>query len=147
VLSDDGAAWSNRQLVYRPSRCPHTLSTPLHSSSTTAMLLPFLAALQLSTLTLAAPAQLPFAAHTLPALSSFGLSPAHLSSLEVHIASLPERRLVQLSESSAPIEISEGEKALLVLQSIRFADVTDEDRFLTVQAKRASPPTRECGWS
>ncbi|KAL8284023.1 hypothetical protein RQP46_005136 [Phenoliferia psychrophenolica] len=85
------------------------------------------------------PSQLPFSlpppSSSLPSLSSLNLSPSHLSSLQSHIASLPERRLVQLSEGGAPISIAEGEKALLVFQGTRFIDVTDEVVFPAVLEK------------
>lgn len=85
------------------------------------------------------PLATPAAPYSLPSLASLSLTPTLLSGLQEHISSLPERRLVKLSEDSAPIEISEGEKALLYLEGRRFIDVTDEQTFLTTQAKEFFP--------
>jgi len=67
-----------------------------------------------------------------------------LAQLEKHILSLPERRKVKLDADSAPIEISEGEKALLTFAGKKFIDVTNDDDSTTVavQSKSASPKFR-----
>ncbi|GAA5835825.1 hypothetical protein JCM3766R1_005859 [Sporobolomyces carnicolor] len=49
-----------------------------------------------------------------------------LAQLERHILSLPEKRRVQLSHDSDPIEITEGEKALLKFANKKFIDVTGD---------------------
>lgn len=61
-----------------------------------------------------------------------------LAQLEKHILSLPERRKVQLSADSAPIEISEGEKALLTFAGKKFIDVTNDDESTTVAVQSKS---------
>lgn len=64
-----------------------------------------------------------------------------LEQLERHILGLPERRKVQLAEGAAPIDISEGEKALLTFANKKFIDVTDDSstsHAVGVQAKRES---------
>ncbi|GAA5823326.1 hypothetical protein JCM5353_008234 [Sporobolomyces roseus] len=64
-----------------------------------------------------------------------------LAQLERHILSLSERRKVQLSADSAPIEISEGEKALLTFAGKKFIDVTNdnESTSVAVQSKNSFP--------
>lgn len=49
----------------------------------------------------------------------------HLDALNSHIASLPEQRRVRLQDFSEHT-ITEGEKALLVYNGIRFEDTTEE---------------------
>lgn len=75
---------------------------------------------------------------SLPLLSSLSLPSDQLSQLKSHIEGLPERRLVQLNVAGEQVEISEGEKALLVYQGVKFVDVTDEVTFLTTQEKGGS---------
>ncbi|GAA6001494.1 hypothetical protein JCM10207_006694 [Rhodosporidiobolus poonsookiae] len=71
------------------------------------------------------------------------LPKCHSARLAKYIAGLPERRLVKLSEDGAPFEITEGEKALLVLSGQAFMDVTDEDQALTVAvAEKKSFPDK-----
>ncbi|KAK4046552.1 hypothetical protein OIV83_006004 [Microbotryomycetes sp. JL201] len=43
-----------------------------------------------------------------------------------HVQQWPQRRLVQLSPTTAPVEVTEGHKALLTLANLRFTDVTDD---------------------
>lgn len=71
-------------------------------------------------------------------LPSLQLPPCHLRQLEKHLASFPETRRVRLEDGAEALEITEGEKALLVLQGKRFIDVTYEEQLLLVQEKRAS---------
>lgn len=48
---------------------------------------------------------------TLPSLSSLGVPAEHLAELKLHIASLPERRKIQLgADPRLVMDISEGEK-------------------------------------
>ena len=88
-------------------------------------------------LTFTSPDGAPASAFSLPSLSSLNLPAPHLASLASHIASLPEKRLVSLAEDAEPIELTEGEKALLVFAGKRFVDVTDEEVFFRTQAKGA----------
>ena len=94
-------------------------------------------AASLATAAPSAPTQLLFEspAAGVPSLQSLHLSPAHLAAMQHHIASLPEKRLIKLSEAAVPIEITEGEKALLVFERTRFVDVTDERTFAGVRDK------------
>lgn len=96
-----------------------------------------------------APAQLPFlpaspaAAAAAPiSLSAFAkahnLSPEHVDQLAQHVAAYPQRRLVKLSEEAASIEITEGDKALLV--GVNYVDVTDEDANLLSTSVAAHKP-------
>ncbi|GAA5900988.1 uncharacterized protein JCM6883_004716 [Sporobolomyces salmoneus] len=65
-----------------------------------------------------------------------------LAQLEKHILSLPEKRKVQLSADSKPIEITEGEKALLTFANKHFVDVTDDNlasNAVAVQGKHSFP--------
>ncbi|KAM0791524.1 hypothetical protein ACM66B_005974 [Microbotryomycetes sp. NB124-2] len=55
-----------------------------------------------------------------------GLTTRDQALLRQHIAQWPERRLVQLSPTSEPVEVTEGHKALLTLNELRFTDVTDD---------------------
>ncbi|KAK4702924.1 bacterial leucyl aminopeptidase, partial [Phenoliferia sp. Uapishka_3] len=110
------------------------------------MLLPLATTLSLLGLSLAAPiapAQLAFNVPTvasgLPLLSTLAIPPQHYDQLLEHIASLPEKRLVQLAHDSTPIEITEGEKALLLIAGKRFVDVTDEQQFVSVSSKEPFP--------
>ncbi|GAA5828777.1 hypothetical protein JCM11251_005871 [Rhodosporidiobolus azoricus] len=81
---------------------------------------------------------------SLNVIESFAALPAcHRRKLEEYMAGLPEKRLVQLSEDAQPIEITEGEKSLLVLAGKRFVDVTDEEESLTVAvAEKPSFPDK-----
>ena len=86
--------------------------------------------LALSTLlahTLAAPQQFPVhpVSPGLPALHSFNLSPSNHLSLLSHFADYPEQRLVQFAEDEEPVRVTEGEKALLVMEGRTFLDVTE----------------------
>ncbi|KAI5481879.1 peptidase family M28 protein [Pseudohyphozyma bogoriensis] len=74
-----------------------------------------------------------------PTLSSLGLSADVAARFQEHIDSLPERRLVKLAEDAEPIEISEGEKALLTFKGVKFMDVTDEVVLPLAQSKEAFP--------
>lgn len=106
------------------------------------MKLTLLATLSLASVALAAPAQqLPFAdprlsfssraslQSILPSLPSrlASLPEDHLSLLRQHVEDLPERRLVRFEEGGEAVEVTEGDKALLVLEGVRFIDVTDEE--------------------
>ncbi|GAA5938946.1 uncharacterized protein JCM15063_004372 [Sporobolomyces koalae] len=64
-----------------------------------------------------------------------------LDQLERHILSLPERRKVQLTPDSDPIEITEGEKALLKFAHLNFIDVTHDQQSapITLQRKQSFP--------
>lgn len=58
---------------------------------------------------------------------------AHLSledriELELYLDTYSEPRLVQLRQEPTPRWITEGEKALLVWNHVRFVDVTDDDQ-------------------
>lgn len=72
-------------------------------------------------------------------LPSLQLPPCHLRQLEKHLEQYPETRRVRLEDGAEALEITEGEKALLVLQGKRFIDVTEEEQLLLVQEKRALP--------
>lgn len=84
-----------------------------------------------------------------PAALSSHIEPIQLTDdrlrrlLDEHIASLPERRLVRLSEDGPALAISEGEKALLTLQGKKFVDVTDEEELFIAQAKGESSVSRK----
>ncbi|KAM0752750.1 Zn-dependent exopeptidase [Meredithblackwellia eburnea MCA 4105] len=73
------------------------------------------------------------------ALDQLAIPSSYVEQLKQHISSLPEKRLVKLAENDEPILITEGEKALLVLQRLRFEDVTDEQSFITTQHKQFFP--------
>lgn len=65
---------------------------------------------------------------SLPSLESFQslLLPLEYAQLADHVASLPERRIIALSEQANDrYTITEGEKALLVFHNIKFIDITD----------------------
>ncbi|ORY56546.1 hypothetical protein BCR35DRAFT_284118 [Leucosporidium creatinivorum] len=72
-------------------------------------------------------------------LPSLQLPACHLRQLEQHIARFPETRRVRLEDNAEPLEITEGEKALLVLQGKRFIDVTEEESLLLLQEKQTFP--------
>lgn len=117
----------------------------MHTIALLKMLVSLVSTLALATLSLSAPlapAQLPFSSPStsaLPPLSALSIPPQHLDQLLQHIASLPEKRLVQLAHDAAPIAITEGEKALLLIAGKRFVDVTDEVTFLSVQEAEVFP--------
>ncbi|CEQ39560.1 SPOSA6832_01081 [Sporobolomyces salmonicolor] len=74
----------------------------------------------------------------LSALEALPLS--ELAQLEQHIARFTEKRLVKLAEDAEPLEITEGEKALLVFSGKRFIDVTaDDDTSMAVQSSEPFP--------
>ncbi|GAA6062737.1 hypothetical protein JCM10212_005940 [Sporobolomyces blumeae] len=75
----------------------------------------------------------------LEALSS--LPTDDIDQLERHILSLPDRRKVQLAPDAEPVEITEGEKALLTFAGKKFIDVTDDSAVadLTTQKKQTFP--------
>ncbi|GAA6051063.1 hypothetical protein JCM3770_005480 [Rhodotorula araucariae] len=109
---------------------------------------PLVAAATLSALATALPLQeqLPFAAAAPPASSLptehlvaalRAVPPEHLAALEAYVASLPERRKLRLADGAEPLDVSEGDKALLVLAGQRFVDVTDE--LLTVSVADHQP--------
>ncbi|SCV69455.1 BQ2448_2475 [Microbotryum intermedium] len=62
--------------------------------------------------------------------------------LREHIEALPEKRLVRFEEAGPTVELTEGAKALLTLQGIRFIDVTNEDSALLAVLKEPSYPTK-----
>ncbi|SCZ97181.1 BZ3500_MvSof-1268-A1-R1_Chr4-2g07043 [Microbotryum saponariae] len=62
--------------------------------------------------------------------------------LQQHIEALPEKRLVRFGEGSPTVELTEGAKALLTLQGIRFIDVTNEDPALLSALKEPTYPTK-----
>ncbi|SCV72100.1 BQ2448_4794 [Microbotryum intermedium] len=101
------------------------------------------ALLALSSVAISAPfRQIPFLDNTVAkpselSLASLNIEPSLRSRLDDHIASLPEKRLVQLAEDAQPIEVSEGEKSILVMKGIRFVDVTEEDPALVAAANVA----------
>jgi bacterial leucyl aminopeptidase len=67
------------------------------------------------------------------------LPSAHASQLAQHISALPQRRLVQFEQDGEILEVTEGEKALLVFQGIKFRDVTDDQAVpVQVQSKGSS---------
>lgn len=66
------------------------------------------------------------------------LSQEHLVRLSEHVRSLPDIRTIRFA-SGEEIEMTEGEKSLLTLQSIRYMDVTDEETYFTTQAKQSFP--------
>ncbi|KAK4700766.1 bacterial leucyl aminopeptidase, partial [Phenoliferia sp. Uapishka_3] len=76
---------------------------------------------------------------SLPSIDSLDISPTHLAHLQHHIASLPEKRLIKLAEDAAAIEVTEGEKALLVFQGTRFVDVTDAFDIVGITEKETYP--------
>lgn len=106
----------------------------------------FLASAALAAVALASSEQLAF---RLPAADSIAstfslehpiyssLSSEHATQLAAHIDSLPEKRTVRFANGDE-MTISEGEKALLSYQSIRYMDVTDEEIHLRTQAVRKS---------
>lgn len=63
------------------------------------------------------------------------LPASHSEQLLAHVNGLPERRLVQFQQDGPVLDISEGEKALLVFEGRRFVDVTDESPVLAVRAE------------
>ncbi|GAA5918121.1 hypothetical protein JCM5296_005235, partial [Sporobolomyces johnsonii] len=68
------------------------------------------------------------------------LPASDLAQLEQHIARWTEKRLVKLAEDAEPLEITEGEKALLVFAGKRFIDVTnDDDTSMAVQSSEPFP--------
>lgn len=67
----------------------------------------------------------PVALVSLESVAVQALSESHQSQLREHIASLPQARKLRLDDG-VEISITEGEKALLSLQSIKYMDVTDE---------------------
>lgn len=92
------------------------------------------------------PAQLAFSAtpsdsiaavHADLAAAAQQLPAEQLAELDEWIAALPQRRKVQLAEGDEPLDISEGEKALLVLAGKRFVDVTDDVLTTSVATKGA----------
>ncbi|GJN90747.1 hypothetical protein Rhopal_003761-T1 [Rhodotorula paludigena] len=94
------------------------------------------------------PAQLAFSAtpsdsiaavHADLAAAAQQLPAEQLAELDEWIAALPQRRKVQLAEGDEPLDISEGEKALLVLAGKRFVDVTDDVLTTSVATKEAFP--------
>lgn len=106
----------------------------------------FLASAALAVVALASSDQLAF---RLPAADSIAstlslehaiystLSASDALQLAAHIDSLPEQRTVRFANGQE-MTISEGEKALLSYQSIRYMDVTDEEVYLRTQAVRES---------
>jgi hypothetical protein len=65
----------------------------------------------------------------LPSLESFQsvLGQDDYDKLAEHVASLPERRIIALSERPEDVfVISEGQKALLTFHGIRYMDITDD---------------------
>ncbi|SGY21513.1 BQ5605_C016g08245 [Microbotryum silenes-dioicae] len=100
------------------------------------------ALLALSSVALSAPVQqIPFSDTSIAqpklSLASLNIEPSLRSRLDQHIASLPEKRLVQLADDAQPIEVTEGEKSILVMKGIRFVDVTEEDPALVAAAQVA----------
>ncbi|SCZ88343.1 BZ3500_MvSof-1268-A1-R1_Chr2-1g04348 [Microbotryum saponariae] len=100
------------------------------------------ALLALSSVALSAPVQqIPFSDTSIAqpelSLASLNIEPSIRSRLDQHIASLPEKRLVRLADDAQPIEVTEGEKSILVMKGIRFVDVTEEDPALVAAAQVA----------
>ncbi|ORY47192.1 hypothetical protein BCR35DRAFT_310950 [Leucosporidium creatinivorum] len=52
------------------------------------------------------------------------LPSSHSSQLAQHLAALPEKRLIQLTEDGDILQLTEGEKSLLVYHRVNFIDVT-----------------------
>ncbi|BGP16500.1 hypothetical protein JCM10213_001163 [Rhodosporidiobolus nylandii] len=63
----------------------------------------------------------------------------HQLRLKEYMAALPEKRLVKLAEDGEAMEITEGEKSLLVMAGQHFIDVTDEQDLLTVAVADKKP--------
>ncbi|GAA5917055.1 hypothetical protein JCM6882_001913 [Rhodosporidiobolus microsporus] len=71
------------------------------------------------------------------------LPACHRRRLEEYVAGLPQKRLVKLSEHGEAIQVTEGEKSLLVLAGKRFIDVTDEVEAVAVAvAEKPSFPEK-----
>ncbi|GAA6013357.1 hypothetical protein JCM10207_000866 [Rhodosporidiobolus poonsookiae] len=64
------------------------------------------------------------------------LSDEHLDQLEAYVGRYPQKRIVKLAEDGPALEITEGGKALLSLEGIRFIDVTDHSDVLSVTVKQ-----------
>ena len=80
-----------------------------------------------------------------PSLDSLAaaLDPDHFSQLIEHIAALPERRTLALSERPEDVyTVSEGMKAVLVYAGIKFMDITDH-----FDAEEGDVPARVAGSS
>lgn len=98
---------------------------------------------------LAAPQQFPFQGVSpgLPALQSLNLSPSDHLTLLSHFAAYPEQRLVQFAEDEAPVTVTEGEKALLVMGGRKFLDVTEGlEEGILAQEQGACARVRDEGW-
>lgn len=54
------------------------------------------------------------------------LPSSHAAQLAQHIAQLPEQRLIQLEQDGQILQVTEGQKSLLVFQGIKFRDVTQD---------------------
>ncbi|GAA6030935.1 hypothetical protein JCM8097_008945 [Rhodosporidiobolus ruineniae] len=115
------------------------------------------AAAALATSALALPQQIPFGqpssslllSPTLhhPAFSSFAptlaqLPKQHFSKLEQHVAAYPDRRTLVVLQTGERLEVSEGEKALLVLQGLKFVDVTDDVEGAVAVYSKGSYPSK-----
>jgi hypothetical protein len=88
-----------------------------------AVFLPLAASLPFGQVPLQSPGK---ATLSLPALDELALPLQQLLQLQSYVDSLPEKRLVKLSQDHAGSWITEGEKALLVFGGIRFIDVTED---------------------
>ncbi|GAA5971897.1 hypothetical protein JCM21900_000645 [Sporobolomyces salmonicolor] len=88
---------------------------------------------------------LPAAVHSSLTAHFAALPPAHLDQLAQHVHTWPRRRVVRLRANDGGegdvLELTEGDKALLVLAGVKFVDVTDEHDGLVLPFSTASYPS------